>query len=98
MHEAMPPFPNTPSWRGAQFKEKSTGTALLTLLFHRCRIHPQCYDDGIVQVNVTCGNRIDYISLASSITRRVDGLKNVNSDFDSTSKIIVIKKLLVVLS
>jgi hypothetical protein len=25
---AVPPFPNTPSWRGAQLKEKSIGTTL----------------------------------------------------------------------
>jgi hypothetical protein len=27
MHGAIPPLPNTPSWRGAQFK-RSTGTSL----------------------------------------------------------------------
>jgi hypothetical protein len=26
MHESIPPFPNTPSWRGAQLKK--TGTTL----------------------------------------------------------------------
>jgi hypothetical protein len=32
MCEALPPLPNTPSWRGAQLNKKSTGTTL-PLLF-----------------------------------------------------------------
>jgi hypothetical protein len=28
MRGAIPPLPNTPSWRGAQFKKEGTGTTL----------------------------------------------------------------------
>jgi len=34
MSEAIPPLPNTPSWRGAQLK-KSTGTTLPFTFIHR---------------------------------------------------------------
>jgi hypothetical protein len=32
---AIPPLPNTPSWRGAQLKHRDTFTTLATYLAHR---------------------------------------------------------------
>jgi hypothetical protein len=33
MHGAIPPLPHTPSWRGAQIKNKSTGATLLSRVY-----------------------------------------------------------------
>jgi len=38
MHGAIPPLPNTPSWRGAQSKKKAQGQLYLYLAMILCAL------------------------------------------------------------
>jgi hypothetical protein len=54
MHGAIPPFPNTPSFRGVQFKKESTRTTL-PYLYRNCSIHCDNLASNTVSLNKTRG-------------------------------------------